>query len=80
MSKPIANRIKAGARTSEFFKTYVCLPPAQCEYKLSTAGNDRCISVSNTGTMANAKQSAVSTNDIAPVERGYPISVMRLSA
>ncbi|XP_005810609.1 optic atrophy 3 protein [Xiphophorus maculatus] len=29
MSKPVANRIKAGARRSEFFKTYVCLPPAQ---------------------------------------------------
>ncbi|XP_032364135.1 optic atrophy 3 protein homolog [Etheostoma spectabile] len=29
MSKPIANRIKAGARRSEFFKTYICGPPAQ---------------------------------------------------
>ncbi|KAK5869117.1 hypothetical protein PBY51_010074 [Eleginops maclovinus] len=29
MSKPIANRIKAGARRSEFFKNYICLPPAQ---------------------------------------------------
>ncbi|KAK5611912.1 hypothetical protein CRENBAI_007128 [Crenichthys baileyi] len=29
MSKPVANRIKAGARRSEFFKTYICLPPAQ---------------------------------------------------
>ncbi|XP_054884499.1 optic atrophy 3 protein homolog [Poeciliopsis prolifica] len=29
MSKPLANRIKAGARRSEFFKTYICLPPAQ---------------------------------------------------
>ncbi|TNN66604.1 Optic atrophy 3 [Liparis tanakae] len=29
MGKPVANRIKAGARRSEFFKTYVCLPPAQ---------------------------------------------------
>ncbi|XP_040032481.1 optic atrophy 3 protein homolog [Gasterosteus aculeatus] len=29
MSKPVANRIKAGARRSEFFRTYVCLPPAQ---------------------------------------------------
>ncbi|EPQ05986.1 Optic atrophy 3 protein like protein [Myotis brandtii] len=29
ISKPLANRIKAGARRSEFFKTYVCLPPAQ---------------------------------------------------
>lgn len=29
LSKPLANRIKAGARRSEFFKTYVCLPPAQ---------------------------------------------------
>lgn len=29
MSKPVANRIKAGARRSEFFKNYICLPPAQ---------------------------------------------------
>lgn len=29
ISKPLANRIKEGARRSEFFKTYVCLPPAQ---------------------------------------------------
>ncbi|KAM3874752.1 optic atrophy 3 protein homolog [Diretmus argenteus] len=29
LSKPLANRIKAGARRSEFFKNYVCLPPAQ---------------------------------------------------
>ncbi|XP_040298233.1 optic atrophy 3 protein [Bufo bufo] len=29
ISKPLANRIKAGARRSEFFRTYVCLPPAQ---------------------------------------------------
>ncbi|XP_035536571.1 optic atrophy 3 protein homolog [Morone saxatilis] len=29
MSKPVANRIKAGARRSDFFKTYICLPPAQ---------------------------------------------------
>lgn len=31
ISKPLANRIKEGARRSEFFKTYVCLPPAQRE-------------------------------------------------
>ncbi|KAJ8372761.1 hypothetical protein AAFF_G00277040 [Aldrovandia affinis] len=29
LSKPLANRIKSGARRSEFFKNYVCLPPAQ---------------------------------------------------
>ncbi|KAM9317641.1 optic atrophy 3 protein homolog [Pholidichthys leucotaenia] len=29
LSKPVANRLKAGARRSEFFKTYICLPPAQ---------------------------------------------------
>ncbi|CAG12762.1 unnamed protein product, partial [Tetraodon nigroviridis] len=29
LSKPVANRIKATARTSEFFRNYVCLPPAQ---------------------------------------------------
>ncbi|XP_073913749.1 optic atrophy 3 protein isoform X1 [Castor canadensis] len=29
VSKPLANRIKDAARRSEFFKTYICLPPAQ---------------------------------------------------
>ncbi|KAM9321933.1 optic atrophy 3 protein [Gastrophryne carolinensis] len=29
ISKPLANRIKAGARRSDFFRNYVCLPPAQ---------------------------------------------------
>ncbi|XP_041797188.1 optic atrophy 3 protein homolog [Chelmon rostratus] len=29
MSKPVANRIKAGARRSDFFRNYICLPPAQ---------------------------------------------------
>ncbi|XP_019716733.1 optic atrophy 3 protein homolog [Hippocampus comes] len=29
LSKPVASRIKAGARSSEFFKNYICLPPAQ---------------------------------------------------
>ncbi|XP_068106229.1 optic atrophy 3 protein [Hyperolius riggenbachi] len=29
VSKPLANRIKAGARRSEFFRNYICLPPAQ---------------------------------------------------
>ncbi|GAA6088221.1 hypothetical protein Q7C36_009999 [Tachysurus vachellii] len=28
LSKPVANRIKAGARRSEFFKNYICRPPA----------------------------------------------------
>ena len=41
MSKPVANRIKAGARRSEFFKSYICLPPAQSEYTELTAANDR---------------------------------------
>lgn len=31
VSKPLANRIKDAARRSEFFKNYVCLPPAQRE-------------------------------------------------
>ncbi|XP_061875628.1 optic atrophy 3 protein [Colius striatus] len=29
LSRPLAARIKAGARASPFFRTYVCLPPAQ---------------------------------------------------
>lgn len=35
LGKPVANRIKAGARRSEFFKSYVCLPPAQGELDYS---------------------------------------------
>lgn len=41
MSKPVANRLKATARRSEFFKNYVCLPPAQRKYRLATDDNDR---------------------------------------
>ncbi|XP_072483869.1 optic atrophy 3 protein isoform X2 [Notamacropus eugenii] len=29
LSKPLAQRIKEGARRSHFFRTYICLPPAQ---------------------------------------------------
>ncbi|NWX03665.1 OPA3 protein, partial [Caloenas nicobarica] len=29
LSRPLAARIKAGARASPFFRTYICLPPAQ---------------------------------------------------
>lgn len=29
LSKPLANRIKSGAKKSPFFRTYVCMPPAQ---------------------------------------------------
>uniref|UniRef100_UPI00398F12AD optic atrophy 3 protein homolog n=1 Tax=Pristiophorus japonicus TaxID=55135 RepID=UPI00398F12AD len=29
LSRPLANSIKAHARRSQFFRTYVCLPPAQ---------------------------------------------------
>ncbi|EPY84979.1 hypothetical protein CB1_000420007 [Camelus ferus] len=34
VSKPLANRIKEAARRSEFFKTYICLPPAQLSQNL----------------------------------------------
>lgn len=29
LSKPLANRIKRSAKSSHFFRTYVCMPPAQ---------------------------------------------------
>ncbi|CAM9109911.1 unnamed protein product, partial [Bubo scandiacus] len=29
LSRPLAARIKAGARASPFFRAYICLPPAQ---------------------------------------------------
>lgn len=41
LSKPVANQIKAAARTSEFFRNYVCLPPAQRKYRLALGQNDR---------------------------------------
>ncbi|XP_072130629.1 optic atrophy 3 protein homolog isoform X1 [Mobula birostris] len=31
ISRPLANSIKANARRSQFFKTYICQPPAQAE-------------------------------------------------
>jgi len=29
LSKPVANFVKARAKNSYFFRTYVCMPPAQ---------------------------------------------------
>lgn len=31
LSKPIANYAKSKAKESLFFRTYVCMPPAQCK-------------------------------------------------
>lgn len=31
ISKPIANVIKEKAKSSPVFRTYVCMPPAQCK-------------------------------------------------
>lgn len=31
ISKPIANACKERAKHNPFFRTYVCMPPAQCE-------------------------------------------------
>lgn len=30
ISKPIANAVKQQAKSSPFFRTYICMPPAQC--------------------------------------------------
>lgn len=32
ISKPIANFVKERAKQNYFFRTYVCMPPAQCKY------------------------------------------------
>ena len=32
VSKPIANYIKRSAKSSPFFKTWICMPPAQCKF------------------------------------------------
>lgn len=32
IAKPIAEVIKARAKTHPFFRTYICMPPAQCEF------------------------------------------------
>lgn len=29
LSKPLANKLKSGAKNSPFFRRYVCMPPAQ---------------------------------------------------
>ena len=31
LSKPVANFVKERAKHSYFFRTYVCMPPAQCK-------------------------------------------------
>lgn len=35
ISKPIANACKERAKNNPFFRTYVCMPPAQCKYFLN---------------------------------------------
>ena len=37
VSKPLANQLKIGAKSSDFFKKYVCMPPAQCKYKIQSS-------------------------------------------
>lgn len=32
VSKPIANLVKSQAKSSPFFRKYVCMPPAHCKY------------------------------------------------
>lgn len=32
ISKPIANFAKERAKNSPFFRTYICMPPAQCKW------------------------------------------------
>lgn len=32
ISKPIANFVKERAKQNYYFRTYVCMPPAQCKY------------------------------------------------
>lgn len=33
LSKPIANVLKERAKNHPFFRTYICIPPAQCKLK-----------------------------------------------
>jgi hypothetical protein len=32
LAKPLANLAKEKAKQSYFFRTYICMPPAQCNY------------------------------------------------
>lgn len=32
LSKPIANVMKERAKNHPFFRKYICMPPAQCEF------------------------------------------------
>lgn len=32
ISKPVANFVKERAKQNYFFRTYVCMPPAQCKF------------------------------------------------
>lgn len=36
VSKPIANLVKSQAKSSPFFRKYVCMPPAHCKTTLFT--------------------------------------------
>lgn len=41
ISKPIANVLKSNAKSSPFFRKYICMPPAQCKENTHTQ-NDEC--------------------------------------
>ncbi|KAH8311541.1 hypothetical protein KR044_006787 [Drosophila immigrans] len=53
ISKPIANVLKSNAKSSPFFRKYICMPPAQCKKffiessSSSVAINDSSIAVYN---------------------------------
>lgn len=32
VSKPLANFAKERAKNNHFFRTYICMPPAQCKF------------------------------------------------
>lgn len=45
VSKPIASVVKHNAKTSPFFRKYICMPPAQCTYV--TANQIACLTASH---------------------------------
>uniref|UniRef100_A0A0K8RA86 Uncharacterized protein n=1 Tax=Ixodes ricinus TaxID=34613 RepID=A0A0K8RA86_IXORI len=66
LSKPLANRIKAGAKKSPFFRTYVCMPPAQIYHWIEVNVKMRILNL-GLPTTRSASTSTVEVGKVAEV-------------
>jgi len=64
ISKPLANRIKQKAKESLFFRTYICMPPAQLYHKGEVIIKRRLLNIGKTN------KPVPKLNEAAAIEQG----------